>query len=61
MFDVRKLIAGAVSGFFSAFVVDLHAWSKAGGAAFDWGLAVKRWVAGAVTGLTAAMGIGALP
>jgi hypothetical protein len=59
MFDVKKLIAGAVSGFVGAAVVDIHAWSKSEGK-FDWVLAFKRWIAGAVSGVTAAMGIGSL-
>lgn len=55
--NYRNLIAGAVSGFLAAFVVDLNAWSKTSGA-FDWLLAFKRWVAGAVAGATAALGFG---
>lgn len=48
---------GAVSGFASAFLVDLHAWSKAGPtAAFDWALAAKRWVSGAVSGIAIGFG-----
>jgi hypothetical protein len=60
MFDIRKLIAGAVSGFVAAFVVDVHAWSQQTHP-FDWSLAAKRWIAGAISGVTAAMGIGAIP
>lgn len=58
--DIRKLIAGAASGLLAAVVVDVQAWSRSGGA-FDWGLAFKRWVSGAVSGAVAAMGIGAVP
>lgn len=54
---VKTIIAGAVSGFLSAFVVDLNAWSKSDGKAFDWALAVKRWIAGAVAGVTAMFGV----
>lgn len=46
----KTMVAGAVGGFLSAVVVDLNAWSKSGGE-FDWGLALKRWLAGAVSGL----------
>ena len=53
--DTKKIIAGAVSGFVAAFVVDLHAWSK--NDKFDWGIAFKRWVAGAVTGAMGALGM----
>jgi len=55
--DLKKIVAGAVSGFLGAFVVDLNAWKKATGS-FDWGLAAKRWVSGAVSGAMAALGMG---
>lgn len=51
------MIAGATSGFLAALVVDLNAWSKSKDP-FDWALAVKRWLAGAVTGLLGGGGIG---
>lgn len=36
--DVKKLVAGAVSGFVAALVVDVMAWSKVpGNQPFDWG------------------------
>lgn len=59
--DIKAVIAGAVSGFVSALVIDISAWSKStpkgeANAPFDWGLALKRWVAGAMTGGMAAMG-----
>lgn len=55
----KQITAGAVSGFVAAFVVDLNAWSKAKeGEPFYWPLAVKRWIAGAVSGATAALGMG---
>ena len=57
MFDFKKIVAGAIAGFVGAAVVDVHAWSKSDGK-FDWPLAVKRWIAGAVSGATAALGIG---
>ena len=53
----RKALTGAVSGLFGAFLVDLHAWSKSGGN-FSWALASKRWLAGAISGATAGLGIG---
>lgn len=55
----KKLISGAVSGFIAAFLVDLNAWSKSDGA-FDWGLAIKRWLAGAISGAVGAFGMGEL-
>lgn len=57
--DIKKAIAGAVSGFVAALVIDVNAWSKSD-SSFDWLLAVKRWIAGAVTGLAAGLGISAL-
>lgn len=55
----RKALSGAVTGLLGAFLTDLHAWSKSGGV-FDWKLAVKRWVVGAVSGATAGLGLGQL-
>lgn len=60
MFDLKKIVAGAVAGAVGALVVDINAWSKFKGEKFDWALAIKRWVAGAVSGATAALGIGAV-
>lgn len=56
-FNWQKVLVGVVSGAVSAFLIDLHAWSKAEGE-FDWGLAFKRWVAGAVSGFMMALGLG---
>ncbi len=55
----KTIIAGAVSGFVSAFLVDLHAWSTSD-APYDWTKALKRWVAGAVSGSAAAAGMGSM-
>lgn len=57
--DIKAVIAGAVSGFVSALVIDVSAWSKSNkkdGSAFDFKLAFQRWIAGAMTGGMAAMG-----
>lgn len=51
-----KIAKGAVSGFLAAFVVDIQAWMKATGK-FDWGVAIKRWISGAISGALAALGI----
>lgn len=58
---IKKIIAGAVGGFVSAFLVDLDAW-KASVATdkFDWAKAVKRWVAGAISGAITVFGVGEL-
>ena len=55
----KVLLAGAVSGFVSAFLVDLHAWSTGQGG-FNWQKALGRWVAGAVSGAMAAAGVGGM-
>ncbi|MBX3117864.1 MAG: hypothetical protein KF784_02280 [Fimbriimonadaceae bacterium] len=54
----RAVVVGALAGLLSAAVVDVNAWARAEGD-FDWSLAVRRWVAGAVTGASAALGISA--
>ncbi len=55
----KNIIAGSVSGFASALVVDINAWAKSN-AKFDWKLAGKRWISGAFTGGTAALGFGGI-
>lgn len=58
------LVHGALTGWASAAVVDLHAftswhsWSDA--KKYDWGVATFRWVVGAVTGAAMAVGMGAV-
>ena len=52
-----KLLKGAVSGFVAAVAIDISAWSKSGNVAFDWSLAGKRWISGALLGLVAASGM----
>jgi hypothetical protein len=69
---LKRLIVGGLGGFVSAALVDLSAWSRSSGsaslggdsegevAAFDWGLAVRRWVSGAVSGAMTAGGFTAV-
>ena len=54
--NLKLIIVGAVSGFLSALIVDLNAFSKAPGATFNWNLAVGRWVSGAAAGALAGLG-----
>lgn len=58
----NKIVAGAVSGFLAAAVVDFGAfrsWKSVHDAmAYAWGLALWRWFQGAVTGAVSAAGIG---
>lgn len=57
----KKVIAGALSGFVSAFLVDLNAWkSNEAMEHFNWALAIKRWLAGAVSGALTGLGLGQL-
>lgn len=49
---MRQVIAGAIGGFVTALLVDINAWEKSPGA-FDWSLAVRRWILGAITGAAA--------
>ncbi len=54
----KNTLIGALSGFLSALLVDLHAWSKAPyGSPFDWRLGITRWIGGAAAGASAAWGL----
>ena len=56
--NYKAIIGGAASGFIAAVLVDIHAWTKADPALpFDWGIAVKRWLAGAVSGALTGAGL----
>ena len=58
---VKKVVAGALSGFVSAFLVDLNAWkSNEAMEHFNYALAIKRWLAGAVSGALTGLGLGQL-
>jgi H+/Cl- antiporter ClcA len=58
---VKKIVAGALSGFVSAFLVDLNAWkSNEAMEHFNYALAIKRWLAGAVSGALTGLGFGQL-
>jgi hypothetical protein len=57
--NYKLIIGGAAAGFLAALAVDINAWAKSD-KPFDWGLAGKRWLAGAVTGAAAGAGAGAL-
>lgn len=56
----KLIFAQAASGFLAAVIVDIHAWSKSGGEPFSWGLAFKRWVAGAISGVAGGQGFGVM-
>lgn len=56
--ELNKIIAGAVSGLLAAVLVDVDAWrSHKGPDPFNWGLAFKRWLVGAISGALAGAGI----
>lgn len=55
---VERVLKGAAVGFAVMFAKDIDSWAKApAGAAFDWGIASKRWVAGAIAGAITALGL----
>lgn len=58
--NYKLILAGAISGLASAVVVDLNAWSHTPGAPFDWGLALRRYIKGAITGALSASGFAQL-
>lgn len=65
MIDLKKVLAGAVSGFVAAAIADLDAWRDGrdpdgGLPGFDWAKAFRRYVAGLVSGAMAALGMGQL-
>jgi hypothetical protein len=57
---IKKVIASTLAGFLGAVVVDLDKWKTADSDHFDWKLAVKRWIQGAVTGAITALGMNAV-
>ena len=57
---IKKVIASTLAGFLGAVVVDLDKWKTADSDQFNWKLALKRWIQGAVTGAITALGIGAV-
>jgi hypothetical protein len=56
--DAKKIGIAALGGFLSAVVVDLGKWKQTPDLKYDWLLALKNWLAGAVTGAVAGMGVG---
>ncbi len=53
-FNLKLVIVGAVGGFLTALMVDLHAFGKSDSNKFDWQLALGRWISGAITGAVTA-------
>lgn len=56
----KHIIGGAVAGLITAIGVDVDAWSKSSSFSFDIKLALKRWIAGTVSGALAGAGIAQL-
>ena len=54
---VKKIVVGAVGGFLSAVVVDFGKWKATPDLKFNWVLAIKNWIAGAITGALAGLGV----
>jgi hypothetical protein len=59
--DLKKLVAGAISGALGGLIVDINsyqAWAKAhDGSTFDWTVALSRVLQGAIVGAAAAGGL----
>jgi hypothetical protein len=56
---LAKALKGAALGFLGAVMFDLQKWNESVGFGFDWNIAVKRWIKGAVTGAAGALGVSA--
>jgi len=54
---LKKVIAGAIGGLLGAVMVDLDAWRKSGSLDFDFKLALKRWIAGTISGGLSGLGM----
>jgi len=52
--NINLLALAALSGFASAVAVDYDAYKKSNNRDFDWGLALIRWVKGAIMGALSA-------
>lgn len=48
--DTKKIIAGAITGFGTAFAVDYHSFLQFPNTPFNWKLAIPRWIFGTVAG-----------
>lgn len=60
MFDQKKIIAGAISGFIAAIIVDLDAWRAMDDGPYDFKVAGRRLIVGVITGALGAIGLGGL-
>lgn len=55
---IKKVAVSALAGFISALMIDLDKWKHAdANAKFDWALALKRWLMGALGGVLTALGL----
>jgi hypothetical protein len=54
-----KVGKGAALGLVGAIAFDVQKWNEQSGTAFDWKIALPRWVKGAVTGALGALGVSA--
>jgi len=54
--NTKMVLVGALSGLVAAAVTDLQAWAASEGK-FQWGLALRRWFVGVITGAAAGAGL----
>lgn len=52
----KLILVGAASGLLAAAITDVQAWAASEGQ-FKWGLALRRWFLGALSGAAASFGI----
>lgn len=56
IFNITAIIIGALGGLAAAITVDYEAWKSHPNTSFNWMLAIRRWLTGAVLGAAAAVG-----
>lgn len=54
--NMNMVLVGALGGLVAAAVTDLQAWAASEGN-FRWGLALRRWLVGLLTGAAAGAGL----
>lgn len=55
--EIKKIVATAIASFLGAVITDIDKWKKSESDKFDWELAIKRWVKGAILGAMTGLGM----